>query len=300
MSEANVVLAEPLTLGQARISRGNLCGVKAVVFLSLLAGFVCAVLFGQMRTNRSEIVEPAIDLASMISPACQPHMKISPAQMQDVLHKYGKTPMARVALTSYAATRDVSMMAQAKKEVDNLDPMTKTKLKSLTNEMFVRASKMAEPDISEVGVTQPLGFFDPLDFSDGGTKVAAYRAAELKHGRVCMIGTLGIIVSEVFHPIFDAWGEGEFVSAAGSHFVPSAANFWIPFFVLTAGIEILSYITRDKDTDLPQFDPYNLKSKDPEEYLDIQNREINNGRLAMFALSGILAQELVTGEKVFR
>merc|ERR1712048_1336414 len=142
---------------------------------------------------------------------------------------------------------------------------------------FVRASKMKASDIDEVGITEPLGFFDPLDFSDGGTRIAAYRAAELKHGRVCMLGTFGIIVSEVFHPIFDAWGEGEFVSAAGSHFVPTAANFWAPFFVLTAGIEILSYIKRDKDT---------------KEYLDIQNREINNGRLAMFALSGILAQEL--------
>jgi len=225
---------------------------------------------------------------------------MGPIQMQEVLHKYGKTPLARVALTSYAATRDVSMMAEAKKEVDNLDPMTKTKLKSLTNEMFVRASKMKASDIDEVGITEPLGFFDPLDFSDGGTRIAAYRAAELKHGRVCMLGTFGIIASEAFHPIFDAWGEGEFVSSAASHFVPTAANFWAPFFILTAGIEILSYIKRDPDTNLPNFDPYNLKSKDPEEYLDIQNREINNGRLAMFALSGILAQELVTGEKIFR
>merc|ERR1712187_864603 len=166
-SEPNAVLAEPLTLGQERISRGTMAGGRAVVLLSLLAGFVCAVFFGQMQANRTEIEQPAID---MFSPACQPHMKISPTQMQEVLHKYGKTPLARAAITSYAATRDGSMMAQAKKEIDNLDPMTKTKLKSLTNDMFVRASK-GSVDIDEVGVTQPLGFFDPLDFSDGGTKV---------------------------------------------------------------------------------------------------------------------------------
>jgi len=303
MSEPNAVLAEPLTLGQERISRGKLSGGKVVVLVSLLAGFVCAAFFSQMRTDRSEIVEPAVDMFSPVQKAvlpCQPpQMKISPMQMQEVLDKYAKTPLARVALTSYAANRDVSLMAQAKKEVDNLDPKTKKELKSLTNEMFVRASK-GDIDISEVGVTEPLGFFDPLDFSDGGTRVAAYRAAELKHGRVCMIGTFGIIVSEAFHPIFDAWGEGEFVSSAASHFVPTSSNFWVPFFVLTAGIEILSYIKRDPETNLPNFDPYNLKSKDPEEYLAVQNREINNGRLAMFALSGILVQELVTGEKIFR
>merc|ERR1712151_1471270 len=53
---------------------------------------------------------------------------------------------------------------------------------------------------------------DPAGFSENGN-VAAYRRAELKHGRVCMQAALGIIVSEKFHPIFDAWGEGPYVSA---------------------------------------------------------------------------------------
>lgn len=52
------------------------------------------------------------------------------------------------------------------------------------------------------GVIEQLGFFDPLGFSvnaDEG-KMIFYREAEIKHGRVAMLASLGILVSEQFHP----------------------------------------------------------------------------------------------------
>merc|ERR1719359_1320134 len=48
------------------------------------------------------------------------------------------------------------------------------------------------------------------------------------------------------------------------------------------------------------FDPLKLKPKKEKDLLAMQNREILNARLAMIAAWGIMAQELVTGEKVFR
>jgi hypothetical protein len=39
--------------------------------------------------------------------------------------------------------------------------------------------------------------FDPFKFSDKGD-LAKFRVAELKHGRVCMLACLGILVQEVF------------------------------------------------------------------------------------------------------
>jgi len=45
-----------------------------------------------------------------------------------------------------------------------------------------------------------------------------------------------------------------------------------------------------------------LKPKDgPDgpEFKSIQTKEINNGRLAMLATAGIIAQEMVTGQTVF-
>lgn len=47
------------------------------------------------------------------------------------------------------------------------------------------------------------------------------------------------------------------------------------------------------------FDPLGLTPKDPKEFDLLRTKEINNGRLAMIGIAGIVAQELVTSEKVF-
>jgi hypothetical protein len=43
------------------------------------------------------------------------------------------------------------------------------------------------------------------------------------------------------------------------------------------------------------FDPLGLKPTDPEEFKAMRERELNNGRLAMLAAAGFMAQEAVTG-----
>merc|ERR1711988_368379 len=52
----------------------------------------------------------------------------------------------------------------------------------------------------ELGVTAPLGFWDPLGMSKDGDvkKFNRRRASELKHGRICMYACLGYIVPEYF------------------------------------------------------------------------------------------------------
>jgi Chlorophyll A-B binding protein len=40
------------------------------------------------------------------------------------------------------------------------------------------------------------------------------------------------------------------------------------------------------------FDPLNLKPKDEAKYFELQTKELQNGRLAMLAAAGFLAQEL--------
>merc|ERR1712176_847396 len=52
---------------------------------------------------------------------------------------------------------------------------------------------------NELGVQAPLGFWDPLGFTKDGD-VAAFnrrRQVELKHGRVCMLATMGYITPEI-------------------------------------------------------------------------------------------------------
>ena len=47
------------------------------------------------------------------------------------------------------------------------------------------------------------------------------------------------------------------------------------------------------------FDPLSLKPTDAGELSVMMTRELNNGRLAMLAVAGMVAQELVTGQKLF-
>ena len=44
------------------------------------------------------------------------------------------------------------------------------------------------------------------------------------------------------------------------------------------------------------FDPLGLKPEDPAEFKEMQTKELQNGRLAMIAAAGFLAQEAVTGQ----
>merc|ERR1719181_1708134 len=58
------------------------------------------------------------------------------------------------------------------------------------------------------GTAGPLGEFDPANFLTGKPKLEVYRLreAELTHGRVSMLASLGFLVQEKFHPLFSADG----------------------------------------------------------------------------------------------
>merc|ERR1712084_203235 len=141
---------------------------------------------------------------------------------------------------------------------------TQAKLKKLGREVVVRASSLNPEDMA--GITEPLGFWDPAGFSKDGD-IAAYRRAEIKHGRVCMQASLGIIVADLYHPFFDAWGDGEFVSASASHFTATAqANFWPAFWLMTASHELATTLADyDGKDELfgvgPFWDPLGLKPR---------------------------------------
>jgi len=191
------------------------------------------------------------------------------------------------------------MAAKAREEFLKLDQVTQTKLRKLNQAVAVRASSIDPEELA--GITEPLGFWDPAGFSENGN-IAAYRRAELKHGRVCMQASLGILVAENYHPIFDNWNEGPFVSAVATHFSETASkNFWPAFWIMAAGHELATSLVDYEGKELADygFDPLNLKPEDPEELKILENKELNNGRLAMVGAAGMIAQELVTGKSIF-
>jgi len=288
-----------MDLGQETIPRGGLSSGKALLVFPFLIGFVLAVFFSPSPSTEDAAISMLGSPTSMSCPRTGPTMSVN--AMQNTLKKYGipSSPMEKFALTTYAATRDVRMAAKAREEFLKLDKVTQTKLRKLNEAVAVRASSIDPEELA--GITEPLGFWDPAGFSENGN-IAAYRRAELKHGRVCMQASLGILVAENYHPIFDNWNEGPFVSAVNTHFTETAAkNFWPAFWIMAAGHELATSLVDYEGKELADygFDPLNLKPEDPEELKILENKELNNGRLAMVGAAGMIAQELVTGKSIF-
>ena len=166
-------------------------------------------------------------------------------------------------------------------------------------------------DVSDLaGVSAPLGLFDPLGFSAGAGegRVRFFREVELKHGRVAMLAAVGFLVGENFHPLF-----------GGDIDVPSYIAFqetplqpaWPVVVLLIAIAEIFSCfsfqspfggelwtIRADHEPGNLGFDPLNLKPSSAAELKLMQTKELNNGRTAMIAIAGMVAQELATGQKL--
>uniref|UniRef100_A0A0G4HQ93 Plastid light harvesting protein n=1 Tax=Chromera velia CCMP2878 TaxID=1169474 RepID=A0A0G4HQ93_9ALVE len=165
--------------------------------------------------------------------------------------------------------------------------------------------KGAVEDMS--GVTPFPGFFDPLGLSKGKTEedLKRWREAELKHGRVCMLAAVGILVAESFKPLFG----GKVVGPAIFHFAQIPASFWLILPLAIGAVEVMQIqkgwaspfsndlfsLKKDYQPGDLDFDPLGLSPDDPEEFRDLQTRELNNGRLAMLATAGMFVQELTNG-----
>jgi hypothetical protein len=141
-----------------------------------------------------------------------------------------------------------------------------------------------------------MGFFDPLGFSAGKTDatMALYREAELKHGRVAMAACLGwYITAAGVHPAFHSELSSNPLEAA-KQLAPVG---WVQFVLGCGAIEWLAqqiskrpgYVAGDI-----LGASYWVDDSD-EGWVDYQNKEVNNGRLAMVAFMGIFVQDLYYG-----
>lgn len=226
--------------------------------------------------------------------------------MQDALKAYGvpPSPMGKLALTSLVATRDPSMKAQVREVFNSLEPSLQARVKKLNNDVIVKAESLAgESSLAletMAGKTEPLGIWDPLGLATDipAGRLYWFREAELKNGRTAMMAVVGIIVTENFRPFWD--DSTEWVSGVQSHWASEAVDntFWPALFILGGLFELATYPDRSKPPGDYSFDPLGLKPKG-DSLLEIQNKELNNGRLAMIASIGIIGKELMTGEKVF-
>merc|ERR1712174_44464 len=175
------------------------------------------------------------------------------------------------------------------------------------------------------GALAPMGEFDPLGFTKDLSvqEIKRYREAEVTHGRVAMLATVGYLVAEKFHPLFG----GAVTGPANSHLgqVQEIAPFFFAFLATSIAtaelgrsfigwefpleairknqeVEGKTWLSKLNDDYYPGdigFDPLGLKPKDASEFAEIQTNELQNGRLAMIASIGMIVQEQITGQPLF-
>ena len=166
------------------------------------------------------------------------------------------------------------------------------------------------------GALAPVGVFDPLGFGAKANEATLkrYREAELTHGRVAMLATVGFLVGEKVEGssfLFDASIKGPAIT----HLAQVPPLFWA-FLIMGIGAaeqtraEIGWVDPADVPVDQPGllredyvpgdlgFDPLGLKPSDPAAFETMQTKELQNGRLAMLAAAGFMAQELADGKGI--
>jgi len=169
------------------------------------------------------------------------------------------------------------------------------------------------------GSLDPIEDFDPLGFADGAdlTQMKAYREAETTHGRVAMLAFLGFIVTEQpieFHPLFETASRD--IGPAIRHLdeVRVSTPFFFELLAIVIGAAEFGRSLKgwespgnDESNVLKAdyypgdigFDPLGLKPDNFEEFSAMSTKELQHGRLAMLAVAGIVAQELVNGKEIF-
>mmetsp|Transcript_33471 Transcript_33471/g.71346 ORF Transcript_33471/g.71346 Transcript_33471/m.71346 type:complete len:248 (+) Transcript_33471:117-860(+) len=162
------------------------------------------------------------------------------------------------------------------------------------------------------GAIAPLGFFDPLGFSkDADLNTAKrLREAEIMHGRVAMMATIGYIIGESTPTI--TYGMDVHHTIANNQIPEVPGTVLFPFFLAINIAEALRasvgwvepglgplFSLREKyyPGDIG-FDPFGLKPKDAKDFANMQTKELSNGRLAMLAAAGMCVQEQVNGQGI--
>jgi len=168
------------------------------------------------------------------------------------------------------------------------------------------SSLNAKPVNKEIGVLPPIGFFDPLGFLKNGPYGSPeqnfyhYRGVEVKHGRIAMAATVGMLVQENyrFEGLLSPSENLSFSDVpnglAALDVVPLLG--WVQLAVLIGAHEVLvKQRPGKKPGDFGTGYLGVAMDDESAKQLRALNVEIQNGRLAMLGILGMFASENIHG-----
>tara|TARA_B100001758_G_C18353134_1_gene581063 strand:- start:412 stop:954 length:543 start_codon:yes stop_codon:yes gene_type:complete len=161
------------------------------------------------------------------------------------------------------------------------------------------------PDVKSfkfVGSTKPIETFDPMNLLKGKSenRIKFTREAELQHGRLAMLASVIIPTVEHLDKSSNTLGidylynmdlleQLPFWGSLAIYETTRMNNGWVNPFNTSTTFQLTS-----------DYQPGNLFNVDMDKVSDsMLNQELNNGRLAMVAVSGQVAQEIVTHNPLF-
>jgi len=163
-----------------------------------------------------------------------------------------------------------------------------------------KAAVEAEPEPpkwdkeTELGAQAPLGFWDPLGFCEDEEKFKDFRAKELKHGRLAMMGAVGMLTQSIVQvPGMEGVPKNVSAIANGNGLVGGVA-----IFVIIGLLEAVVFVQDPKKEPGNFGNPFPLVGDDYS--MEMRAKELNNGRMAMGSAATIIFVSLFTGKSAIQ